>query len=74
MITLHPTERTLARRIDDLVNELAYITCYPERFTHTERLVRKVAVIALIKELRIMRLYWACPIEQFPFPIGHLKS
>jgi hypothetical protein len=65
----HPTEQSIDRKIEDLTNELAYITSYPERFTHVERLVRKVAVISLIKELRIMRLYWACPIEQFPFSL-----
>lgn len=64
-MALHPTERSLAQRIEDLTNELAYIDHFPERMGHLERLVRKIAIIGLIKELRMMQLYWACPIEEF---------
>lgn len=63
---VHVQEASLDRKIEDLTNELAYIDSYPERFKAIERLVRKVAIIGHIKELRTLRIWWACPIEQFP--------
>lgn len=42
----------LLRNLEDLCNELAHIQAFPYHYTHTERLVRKVTVVARIRELR----------------------
>lgn len=43
---------SLLRNLEDACNELAHIQTFPQHYTHTERFVRKVAVIARIRELR----------------------
>jgi hypothetical protein len=57
-------EPALFRKLEDLNNELAYIDHYPERWDSQEaRLVRRVAVIHMIAEVRTMLITWAMPIE-----------
>ncbi len=63
---IHQTELALHRRLEDLTNELAYMDQYPERMPDPDRIVRKIAVVGLIRELRTLQLWWACPIEQYP--------
>lgn len=61
--TVANIEPALFRRLEDLTNELAYIQSYPERFSHVERLARKVAVLQQIKHVRWLLANWAVPIE-----------
>jgi hypothetical protein len=62
--TVASIEPPLFRKLEDLTNELAYIQHYPERFTHVERLARKVSVLQQIKHVRWLLAHWAMPVEQ----------
>lgn len=62
-VNCEQVESSLQRKLEDLTNELAYIQSYPERFGHVERLVRKVHVIAKIREVRWLLAHWAVPVE-----------
>lgn len=57
-------EPALFRRLEDLNNELAYIDHYPERWDSQEaRMVRRAAVIMMIRHVRTLLITWAVPIE-----------
>lgn len=40
------------RSLEDACNELAHLMTFPQHYTHTQRLARRVAVVARIRELR----------------------
>lgn len=42
----------LFRKLEDLCNELAHIQAFPGHYTHVERLLRRINVVARIRELR----------------------
>lgn len=63
-ISATQVESSLTRKLEDLTNELAYIQHFPERFSAIERLSRKVAVLAKIKEVRWLIQHWAMPVEE----------
>lgn len=59
--------RALQRKLDDLMNELAYIDHFPERWGDQQeaRVLRRVSVLHMMAEIRsqLVNGAWAMPIE-----------